>query len=68
MTFLQDFIPDTDDNNRCIQRALREIDENSLLKILCGIDEESALAIRRNLSENADKAIMAEVEEKRGKI
>lgn len=68
MTFLKDFIPDTDDNNRCIQRALREIDENALLKILCGIDEESALAIRRNLSENADKAIMAEVEEKRGKI
>jgi len=68
MTFLQDFIPDTDENNRCIQRALREIDENTLLKILCGIDEESALAIRRNLSENADKEIMAEVEVKRGKI
>ncbi len=68
MTYLEGFLEDTDANNRCIQRALREVETQDLLNAMCGLDEASTGAICRNMSKRACDALLEDLEAQKKSI
>ncbi len=68
MNFLEDFMEDTEANNRNIQGALREIDENALLWMMYGLDATVSEVINRNLSKCVGEALVEDLKAAEGTI